>query len=689
VGPRAAGREPLTGEPIAWEDGRGSRDGEGGMVQVSATESPSRRTWLRTLTCALLAAAPALLPAEAAARSVGPSDAPARGAAAKPVVLAVWALADDDTPVSGGRVRVYASRRGAAARRPLRQRNGRRQERTHRAGMALLEFSRLPAEFTVEVAGGRAGGPKLRGAFRAERRGYRPGQVVHVNPVTTLIADHVAAHRRRGLAIRSGRARREIYRLLRIPRWQEQADLRNSDRYFDGDAYLRAVRRAGGVAALNRALVRQELRPGDRPRRFRIPYAPKAAPAAVDWLALLTGDPKVLVKEALKAIAILAAKKVGTLAAEKAGNAALGWVLAAFGYGDVLKDQDMQEIKQALAALGKQLTQLQDQVQLAGFSTLVHQTDRTIGQIDHASSQLALLANMPQSDPTRRAFTQTLVDYIGANLTDAPSILNQNLSANIPLSDNLIKSASRLVAQRGRFFDSKSSASVKSVYDYFATYQVKLALLLTEYYHAKPDTFSPAIVAANLAAVEANVDAQAASLKPSVPDRAVVDRRTGMMWTQAWLYGPQNVSLSEIAEIFKPQRGPQRFRLRPDAGPRNVGGLPHADWRVPTIGDFARLIEGWSGGNPSEWLQKDARMSKAMLEVAGSQMWARDGFDFRRGTVSELRIEVFDVQRGRSWQRPSIFWFFEDGWRGDFSNARAGLMLARALAAGETYWWGD
>ena len=274
----------------------------------------------------------------------------------------------------------------------------------------------------------------------------------------------------------------------------------------------------------------------------------------------------------------------------------------------MLKDQDMLEIKQALTALGKQLTQLQSDVQLAGFSTLVHQTDTTIGRIDHASNELALLANLERSDTTRPAFTKMIVDYIGANLLDAPSILNQNLSANVPLSDNLVKSASRLVAQRSRFFDSKSSADVKSVYDYFVAYEVKLALLLTEYWHAKPETYSPATVAASLAAVEANVNAQAGSLKPPVPDRTVADKRTGLMWAQA-LNAPAAADLHAIAEIYKPSRGPQHFRLKPSAGPTAVAGLPFV-WRLPTIGEFERLIEGWSGRNPSAWLQDQAHMSR-------------------------------------------------------------------------------
>ena len=55
--------------------------------------------------------------------------------------------------------------------------------------------------------------------------------------------------------------------------------------------------------------------------------APAARSSKVDWLALLAGDPSVLVKEAFKAVALLAGQKIAGLAAEKACNAALGWIL--------------------------------------------------------------------------------------------------------------------------------------------------------------------------------------------------------------------------------------------------------------------------------------------------------------------------------------------------------------------------
>ena len=111
----------------------------------------------------------------------------------------------------------------------------------------------------------------------------------------------------------------------------------------------------------------------------------------------------------------------------QAGGSALGWVLSAFGLSDSNAQlrQEIANIRLAIDELGKQVTRVQNRLELAGFSTLVHQTDRTIGEIDYAMSQLALLANLPADDPTKREFTRTVVDYIGSHLLDAPAILNR------------------------------------------------------------------------------------------------------------------------------------------------------------------------------------------------------------------------------------------------------------------------
>jgi len=93
-------------------------------------------------------------------------------------------MLDGDTPLSHGRLRVYEM----GSRSALLQSNGKAQERAYCSGVALLEFARLPSDFTVEVSDARPGGRPLRGTFRAAVHDYRAGGVVHVDPVTTLVA---------------------------------------------------------------------------------------------------------------------------------------------------------------------------------------------------------------------------------------------------------------------------------------------------------------------------------------------------------------------------------------------------------------------------------------------------------------------------------------------------------------------
>ena len=44
---------------------------------------------------------------------------------------------------------------------------------------------------------------------------------------------------------------------------------------------------------------------------------------------------------------------------------------------------------------------------------------------------------------------------------------------------------------RGRFFTAESSAKIQAVYDYFALYQFRLAIVLTNYWRTKPDDLQP------------------------------------------------------------------------------------------------------------------------------------------------------------------------------------------------------
>jgi hypothetical protein len=619
--------------------------------------------------------------------------------AAHPVVVAVWALADGTDPVSGGTVRVYPGARhgsgpsaGTAEVAPLTELDGTRGRRTASSGATVLEFAQLPAEFTVEVVGGSVHGRRLPGTLHALVRNYRSGTVVYVNPVTTLTEDAAARGARPVSPAAAALGKRRVYRLLRIPRWMDNADLSYSNKYFSGASYLASARRAGGIGSLDRALVRQAEH-GRRPHRFLADHArtgarsaPHARAAVVSWAALSAG---VLVKEVFKALALQAGKSLASVAGSKAATAALGWVLAAFGYGDLLKDQTMLEIRTAVTALGRQLTELQGDMALAGFSTLIHQTDRTIGQINHASSQLALLANLPDKDQTKPAFAQTIVNYIGANLIDAPEILNQNLGANLPIADNLIKSASRAVAQRSRFFDPTSSAQARSVYDYFAVYQAQLAMLLQEYYHAKPDVFSPTVAEANLRQLDQNVESQARSLKPGVPANTVIDTKTNQMWMQD-LPTP-TVNLNAFGEMYTKHGGrgaKAAFRLSKGAGPVSVHGVPFSNWEVPTMNDFQRLVEGRKGSSVFDWLRQEGRFSKRLLDGGSGIKWVRDGVEVLYGQfiTVPLGIDRFNLAEGKPTSRFRAE-IFMPTWRTGFDHQVAGLMYVRKVSASESYWW--
>ena len=88
-------------------------------------------------------------------------------------------------------------------------------------------------------------------------------------------------------------------------------------------------------------------------------------------------------------------------------------------------------------------------------------------------SQLALLGNLAPDDPTLPKFAQTIDDYIGSTLLDAPAILHRTLSPGIPLAGNVTKATSRALAAGTRVFDPGEQAQVEAVYNYFAVYQAQ------------------------------------------------------------------------------------------------------------------------------------------------------------------------------------------------------------------------
>lgn len=606
-----------------------------------------------------------LLVAAPAARGAEEGSA---AADARPALVAVWTLADGDTPLARARVRILKDGR------PIRRGD---RELTSAKGVSLLRIKGLPRRFTVEVSPRRA----LDGRLRAVVRNYHSGRVVHVNPVTTLIAG-LAAQRRRGRPIGLKIARREVFDVLRIPDWHDHSDLRHSDRYFDGDAYLRTARREGGIAALNRALLRRAL--DDERRAFH--NRGGSARAATDWLKLLT-DPGALIGEVFKSLAKLAGETAVSVTAGKAGETALGWVLALFGLGDTgaLTKADLDQVHEALDAIGKQLTEVKGQVNRAEFNDLVHKTDESIARIDHASGQLALLANMDPKDSTKAAYARTILDYIGEKLIDVPETLDRSLGSTAPLADNLLISASRTASTRDRFFDGKDSAAVKSVYDYYAAWQARLAILLTEYFHAKPTVYSPTVVQSEVAKFERYVTGQAAYLKPPVPANTVMDTQANMMWMRDTT-APTFRRLSDMVALYS-----GGWHLTPGAESTAIPGLPFNNWAMPDTANMNTLLSDRRGRDGVDYLVDAAGISRQVLQAGIAHVYVRD--TIRLLLIESiprfwrLRLNLYDTRGGHLAENTDVDFTDVNSWRAASDRYQAPILFRRVLGPGEEYWW--
>src|SRR5262245_11020982 len=558
--------------------------------------------------------------------------------AAKPTaVLPVWALLDGDTPVAGARVRVYAIRRRANGKpgrpRLLRPLSPVAAQRTYDSGVALLEFARLPRTFVVKVNGGQARGRPLLGFLSARVHGYRSAEVVHVTPVTTLVERW--EHDKPG--VNRARVRVTVNRALGIPRWANAIDLRVTDRWFDGDVFLERTR--GRLGRTFPVLLRQirsgaSLRFGPAAETLaRASDASSSSDAQRDalWAGLLAGAPALI-----SGIISLSNPAVGVI---------VGWLLPAVqsALSAGLPGDGSARVLQELNALSAQVTSLRGAVEQSKFELLVAGTQDTLGSITHAHEDLAYLANLPSADPSRKNFAQTIQDYIGKNLIDAPEKLNQKLASSVPVAGgaNIIKAASQAVVKQKRFFDEKSTASIKSVYDYFAVYQTQLAVLLANYWNSQPETYSPQVKTAKLQRLQGYLADQKTLLKPAPPSGTVIDTRTNKMWTQNFKPNPV-----EAAAFFQFRWFDRAYFVLPQQthGPRPILWplyLPFQNWQLPNEAEFRQLIDGHGDAKPVHWLGTEAGMSQLQTDAPPAA-----GLAFMRGPDSWSQREWRQIAEG-------------------------------------------
>jgi hypothetical protein len=265
---------------------------------------------------------------------------------------------------------------------------------------------------------------------------------------------------------------------------------------------------------------------------------------------------------------------------------------------------------------------------------------------------------------------------------------------------NILKAASEAVVRSKRFFTASSTAKIRSVYDYFATYETELAVLLTNYWNSKPETYLPQVRAANVEQIRRNIVDQKTVLKPPPPPGTVIDTKTNKMWTTN--FGPNPV---DTASFFKfiPQGDSGTASYPPETnGPRKIAGLPGDNWNLPSENDFATLVDSSGGRRPVEWLLDEAGMSRLQTDAPGSQGLAfmKDGFKTRfdcgGGGVPACYFHL-DIFRFDLWSsKPvgkGVRMFCGYGscdlkkLRHEVEGIKGSAMYVRDLAPDESYWW--
>lgn len=635
-----------------------------------------RRCWL-PLAALLLALL--IVPASAPAATAGIPRRPV----ATSELIPVWAYLNGAYPVAGGRVLIMAGGK------PVRQLSPGASAYTNAKGVAVVSVKRVARGFTVVVQGGRAAGRRLRGSLRSLTASSLGTSVVEVNPLTTLIFQLRAARPRLG----SGRASLDVKRYFGVPWWANLAEnLREGPRWFNARAYVRDVTRYGSVDRLNQVLASRIL--------WGEPSIGRKAPELRFSTDALTARAAVSVKSE-GGLAGKVLKGLAKGAGDGLLSAGIGGLLELAKAGGLpLPKNDLEKVQEQLSAIGAQLTELQGQVkQLAvslaniDVSRLLGQSIDIISKIDTARTDLAAVAALAPGARNRIGLAKETIAYIEENLKGGPKFLDNLLNPPFKVASNPIKAMSHALATSSRFFDERQSNEVRSVYEYYATAQAQLTVLLTNYWNANPVAFSVAYRRDEIMkAADSVTKTERESLRPTVPAGTFLDTRT-----PRFMWGTTNRTVNALTLL---DQGLEQKRTQ------TVGGFDN--YQMPSFPDFRNLVMDRTGvhkDNPRAWLQAQVRvrLSHQLVWAHGS---VRDSTTVGAGGVHRtLEVRIFDLATGREEQHGygNSLWVnvtqcgnysscvglsnLTPAARRFLASKSGGLLLLRYLAPGESYWW--
>ena len=562
-------------------------------------------------------AAPAALGADSGgSRAARASSAAQR---VKGMLLPVWADFDGSTPISGGHVRVYAGGPRKHAKTALVPMN-RRRAVTNAHGVATLEFAHLPRQFIVMVSGGRVLGHALKGSMSTQVHGYRggsavggvaAGRVVLLNPITTL----VDALEQVNPGLSQARARMLVDRALGIPKWVDGIDLSVDDRWMDGRIFLRDIRAHLTLDGATGALV-LKIRHGKHVTTFRGPATghrgSTAQTAAGDewWKDI---DISELVKGGLSSL--------GQGIFQAVGGGGASWAFSQFlnavGLGKLADALfPLYHIVDQLNEIAAQVTAVKSLVETGIQATEHSQYNQLVSRVSNIDGDVSALwermryeSSMSKDDPTLKNYNADLIATIGRQLVEnhtAIQDLNSVVAPSAPASYGILQAASAYLGSQ-KFYTQASAKTMQAVFDYYQLMQLRLSVLLTNYYSTRPDTFSPTTIRDTVInKITENIAGQQALMKPTLPAGTFIDLRPDTD-SSMLLWGPVSwVDGGSLEHYCVDQRG---VRHRYYVNVQNLTCDPpghdsaNAADQFATEAQLKALLDGWTGKTPLAWLQ--------------------------------------------------------------------------------------
>ena len=532
------------------------------------------------------------------------------------VLLPVWADFDGSTPVSGGRVRVYAGGPRKHAKTSLVPLN-RRRAVTNVHGVATLEYAHLPRQFIVTVGGGRVLGRALKGSLSTQVHGYGggkavggvgAGRVVLLNPVTTLVDALQQVNPRLSRA----RAQMLVDRALGIPKWVDGIDLSVDDKWMDGRIFLRDIRAHLTLDRATGALV-LKIRHGKHVTTFHAPPSGHrgAAAAEDEWWKDI--DISKLVKGGLSSL--------GQGIFQAIGGGGASWAFSQFlnavGLGKLADALfPLYHIVDQLNQIAAQVTAVKSLVETGIRATEHSQYNQLVSRVSDLDGDVTALwermryeTSMSKDDPTLKNYNADLIATIGKQLVEnhtAIQDLNSVLAPSAPASYGILQAASAYLGSQ-KFFTQASAKTMQAVFDYYQLMQLRLSVLLTNYYSTRPDTFSPKTIRDTVInKITENIASQQALMKPTLPAGTFIDLRPDTD-SSMLLWGPVSwVNGGSLEHYCVDQRG---VRHRFYVNVQNLTCDPPGHDSATVANQFATqaqlkaLLDGWTGTTPLAWLQ--------------------------------------------------------------------------------------